>query len=219
MSIEAFKKLPQQKQNAIVKAGIHEFAEKSYGDAMTDSITAACGISKGLLLHYFGSKREFYLYCLSQALEKLVSEQNRKQGGEGKKLQTFGKQAFYKALFAAMDGKIRLCMECPDEMHFVNMASGEASVEVAERKREIIREYTLISKEKAMGTMLYVVSCLSLKEAQSERAAEALLLYVNAVINKYLLWYQETPDEFFHNACRIKEEIKEYLELMLLGVC
>ncbi|MCI5481154.1 MAG: TetR/AcrR family transcriptional regulator, partial [Lachnospiraceae bacterium] len=67
MSFEAYEKITEEKRNRILSTGIKEFSGKSYKDVSTDHITKACGISKGLLFHYFGSKREFYFYCLEKA--------------------------------------------------------------------------------------------------------------------------------------------------------
>lgn len=67
MSIDSFEKISDEKKAVIIQSGIAEFSKKSYMDASTDEITINCGISKGLLFHYFGNKKNFYLYCLEQA--------------------------------------------------------------------------------------------------------------------------------------------------------
>ena len=69
MSFESFEKLPGEKKDKILSAGIREFSQKSYNDAGTDRITEQCQISKGILFHYFGSKKKFYLYCLEKSME------------------------------------------------------------------------------------------------------------------------------------------------------
>ena len=61
--LESFEKLPIEKQESIINAGLSEFSSKTYTEASTDLIVATCDISKGLLFYYFGSKRNFYLYC------------------------------------------------------------------------------------------------------------------------------------------------------------
>ena len=53
----------------------------------------------------------------------------------------------------------------------------------------------------------------------AQLAAEGLQLYINAVLNRYLLEYQKTPDEFFQNSEKIRDEMKAYLNLMLYGIC
>ena len=52
-----------------------------------------------------------------------------------------------------------------------------------------------------------------------ELTADGLQLYINAVLNKYLLEYQQTPDLFFDNSEKIREEMKKYMDLMLYGIC
>ena len=208
MAIETFEKLPKDKQQTILAAGIRIFATKSYAEAKTETITKECGISKGLLFHYFGSKREFYLYCLGKALEQLLS-QTQKPAGD----------SFYDILFSFMDAKIRLCVEYVDEMHFVNMASRESASEVEEGKQKLIGMYSLKVREESIGCMATAVGTLPLKENASQQTAEAFTLYTNAVMNKYLLRYQKEPDEFFKNISMVKEEMKQYLDMMLYGIC
>ena len=64
MSRETFEKLPADRKELILSTGIRMFSLSPYSEVSTDSITRTCGISKGMLFQYFGSKRSFYLYCL-----------------------------------------------------------------------------------------------------------------------------------------------------------
>ncbi len=59
MRLEKFQQQNIIKQNSIIDAGVEEFSQKAYSDANTDKIVQNCGISKGLLFHYFGSKKIF----------------------------------------------------------------------------------------------------------------------------------------------------------------
>jgi AcrR family transcriptional regulator len=49
-----------EKRDRIVNAAIEEFAAFPYEKASTNHIVEQAGISKGLLFHYFGSKKELY---------------------------------------------------------------------------------------------------------------------------------------------------------------
>lgn len=207
MSYGSYEKLPEAKKLAILESGIAEFSHKSYADASTDKITKNCGISKGLLFHYFGSKKEFYLFCLAQSLEKLVAATPEPQLND-----------FFGIIFSVMDEKIRLCLEYPNEMRLVNMASREASVEVTDGKNKIFTDYLANTTAESSRVMARAVGALSLKTPGETKAIEALTLYVNSIINKYLLMYRDKPDEFFKKADVIKEEMKEDINLMLYGV-
>lgn len=45
----------------LLEFGKHFFASHAYDDVSMDEVAAAAGVSKGLLFHYFTSKREFYV--------------------------------------------------------------------------------------------------------------------------------------------------------------
>lgn len=210
MSIEAFEKLTEEKKNRIISTGIKQFSQKSYKDVSTDTITKECGISKGILFHYFGSKKEYYFYCLNYALCKLTAKTERIENAED----------FYDILFSSMDKKLSLCMACSDEMHMVNMASRDASIEIAERKMEIIQKYMMQVRLESGMTLKKALQTLKFKDSENmEKTLEGLSIYINAILNKYLLQYQETPDAFFKNSDKIKAEMKIYFDFMLFGIC
>lgn len=209
MSIDTFEKLPGEKREAIISAGIREFSRKTYTDASTDTVTSSCGISKGILFHYFGSKRNYYLYCLDRAMERLTPENGEAEGED-----------FYGIIFGAMERKFSVCRRFSDETRMVNMASRDASREIAEGKAELMGRYASRIREESMGILLRAVGTLKLRDpGRRKLITEGLFLYVNALINRYLLMYLQQPDMFFENASKVKKEMREYLDLMLCGIC
>lgn len=209
MSLETFKKLPRDKQDLILATGIHAFSRNSYTDVSTDTITRACKISKGILFHYFGSKKGFYLYCLETAMERLTEQTEPPEGTD-----------FYEILFAAMNRKLSVCVQHPDEMHMVNMASRDASSEITRQKAEILQKYMAAVQRESAQTLNRAVAALPFsQQCDRRKTAEGLHIYINALLNKYLLQYQQTPDLFFRNSETIKGELKEYLDMMLYGIC
>ncbi len=208
MSIEAFERLVEEKKAAIITAGVREFAKKSFSDASTDVITAGCGISKGLLFHYFGSKRAFYLYCLETALKRLVTKTPLPHASN-----------FYTILFGVLDDKFRLCREYPEETQFVNMASRDACSEVISERRGVFAKYMEVTSAASDEFMARAVAMLPLKNPEDPSAGKALRLYVNTLINRYLILYRETPDVFFQNADVVKAELKRDIDFMLHGIC
>ncbi|UJR82456.1 TetR/AcrR family transcriptional regulator [Sandaracinus amylolyticus] len=60
-----------ERRAQLLELGARLFAERSYDDVSIDDIAEAAGISKGLLYHYFGSKRAFYVATVRQAAEQL----------------------------------------------------------------------------------------------------------------------------------------------------
>ena len=210
MAFEAFEKLSDDKKELILSAGMKEFSQKPYKEASTDSITKACGISKGLLFHYFGSKKAFYFYCLESAMEKLTAQAQSKEEVND----------FYDILFSSMDQKFALCIHYYDEMHMVNMASRDAATEIVQQKAEMMQKYAIQIKMKSAETIWRALQTLNFKHDENlQMTVEGISLYINAVLNKYLIQYQTTPDAFFQNRDAIKSEMKQYLDMMLFGIC
>ena len=210
MAFEAFEKLSDDKKELILSAGMKEFSQKPYKEASTDSITKACGISKGLLFHYFGSKKEFYFFCLERAMEKLTAQAQSKEEAND----------FYDILFSSMDQKFALCIHYYDEMHMVNMASRDAATEIVQQKAEMMQKYAIQIKMKSAETIRRALQTLNFKHDENlQMTVEGISLYINAVLNKYLIQYQTTPDAFFQNRDAIKSEMKQYLDMMLFGIC
>ncbi len=60
-----------EKRDRIINAAIEEFANAPYEKASTNNIVNKAGISKGLLFHYFGSKKELYEALIGFVLHTL----------------------------------------------------------------------------------------------------------------------------------------------------
>jgi len=205
--LDLFEKLPIEKQEIILNAGLTEFSTKPYAEANTDNITSACGISKGLLFYYFGSKKNFYLYCLSHSLNQLTAFVPEPTGTD-----------FYDILFSSMDAKVQLCLTYPLQTKLINMASRECAKDIMAQKNALILEYTLKVKKHSSKLLAAALSTLQLKEPNNPYVIDGLSLYISSVINRYLLIYQEKPEAFFNQAEAIKEELHCYIDLMLNGI-
>lgn len=204
----SFEQLPVAKLCAIVKAGIEEFSAHTYADANTDHITANSGISKGLLYHYFGTKKKFYLYCLKYALDILTKTDMSLPVGD-----------FYEILFTSMEQKMRQCAEYSAETKLLNMAAREFSREVKVEKDAIFGQYVAQIQSRSEHVISAAVATLKLQTADEQLAINGLKLYTNALVNRYLLQYQNTPEIFFSHRDTIAQELKSHIDLMLYGIC
>lgn len=62
-------KMDGMRHRRIIGAAMSEFASRGYEDANTDRIARNAGVSKGLVFHYFGTKRELFLSVFDHAME------------------------------------------------------------------------------------------------------------------------------------------------------
>jgi len=59
------------RKEQLLRLGLELFGSRSYDEVSIDDIAAAAGISKGLLYHYFPTKRTFYVEALRVAATEL----------------------------------------------------------------------------------------------------------------------------------------------------
>ena len=208
MRFELFEKLPKDKRERILSTGIRAFSEKPYREVSTDAITRECRISKGILFHYFGSKKAFYLYCLAQAMSRLTEKTEEAEGG-----------TFYEILFSEMERKTEQCRKYRDEMRMVNMAGRDASLEIQEEKNAVFRNYAALMHAESFRVIERALKTMNLNFAGDQKIlTEGMYLYVHALISRYLKQYQSDPDAFFAKENSIRKEMKQYLDLFLYGI-
>src|SRR5687768_17791719 len=61
-----------ERRKQLVELGLEWFGAKAYDEVSIDDIAEAAGISKGLLYHYFPTKRAFYTACVGEAAAQLL---------------------------------------------------------------------------------------------------------------------------------------------------
>lgn len=65
------KKLTEEKQEEVLRAGISEFAERGFYHAGMSGIARRAGISVGVLYKYYTDKKEFFRACLKKCMGDL----------------------------------------------------------------------------------------------------------------------------------------------------
>lgn len=65
--------MESDKRERVLNAAMSEFS-KGYKHASTDAIVRKAGISKGLLFHYFGTKKDLLMFLFKYAMEVILSE-------------------------------------------------------------------------------------------------------------------------------------------------
>jgi AcrR family transcriptional regulator len=60
-----------ERRAQLLERGLELFSSRSYDEISIDDIAAAAGVSKGLLYHYFPTKRDFYVATVRGATEEM----------------------------------------------------------------------------------------------------------------------------------------------------
>lgn len=71
------------RRQQLLELGLELFASQTYDGLSIDEIARRAGISKGLLYHYFPSKRAFYIAAVTAAADQLLEETDIDKHGAG----------------------------------------------------------------------------------------------------------------------------------------
>ena len=210
MSIETFLNLSEDKKINIIKSGLMEFSSKNYQDGNTDVVIKSCGISKGSLYHYFGSKKGFYLYLLEHSISVALDKEIGKPSDD---------MNFYDILFHSLSEKFRLYRSNPLDFLFINTAAKEQCLEVFSENQRLLSDSMKKAQFNTYDTLQTAISRLSMKKnVDTSLLLRGLYMYVNAIITGYLKLYNDNPDAFFEDIETIKNETKVYIDMFLYGV-
>lgn len=72
-AVRRVRMVPADRRTQLVALALERFSGRAYEDVSIDDIADAAGISKGLLYHYFPTKRDFYVAALDKAASELVA--------------------------------------------------------------------------------------------------------------------------------------------------
>ena len=119
---EKFFSLPLERQHGMMDAAIHVFAQCAYKRASMEAIAARAGVSKALLFHYFGSKKELHQFVYAYATKLVIRQMSE--------LHDYEETDFFRILIDAQMAKIRILGQHPDLMNFLTKAYFEENAQV-----------------------------------------------------------------------------------------
>ncbi|MFJ5759504.1 TetR/AcrR family transcriptional regulator [Neobacillus sp. NPDC093182] len=128
-----FLSLDTEKQDRIINAAIKEFAQKGYDSASTNEIVKEAGISKGLLFHYFQSKKQLFFFLFDYCYNLVADEFYKKVD--------LTERDFFKRIRQSVLIKMDLQTKYPEILTFIQEAFMQDSPEIKDefdkKKREL----------------------------------------------------------------------------------
>lgn len=88
---------PDERQEQLLQFGHEFFAEHAFDAVSMDDIAEMAGISKGLLYHYFGGRRGFYLATVRHAVDGVLQAMSQAATDRGDLAAIFGAFVDYAA--------------------------------------------------------------------------------------------------------------------------
>ncbi|MBB6454062.1 AcrR family transcriptional regulator [Salirhabdus euzebyi] len=214
----AFEKLAEEKQQVILKVCIEEFAKNGYEKTTTEMITKRAGISKGLIFHYFGSKKNLFLYIVKYVYE-LLADANEKEFLEGSSSTEFFERV--KDLFII---KSKLSSQYFYENQFILNTFFHPPVALKEEINKLYTEH--LKTYKSIDALQKVFKKELINEERlregitPNRVLRMTMFIVEQLTNKFILTLTKQEKIEFHvkDLEPIITELEDYLEIVKLGV-
>jgi len=200
--------LPEEKKKRIIDACMEEFARNGYDKASTNNIVKKAGISKGAIFHYFGNKKNLYLYILDYVISYMTKRLYDIIG-------TPSADVFERIMNTGL-AKIRLVYEEPLMYEIFYMAFISTPEEL---KEEIQKRYNKIYAENVPAFIENIDMSRFRKDINPAKALETIMLFIDALSNKYINIYRnKSANEVLMEMDKLVEEYKEYFEILKRGL-
>lgn len=205
---ERIEALPEDKRRSILSASLAEFAEYGYTGASTNRIVKAAGISKGLLFHYFGSKKGLFLFVLDHTIKYLLGKVNEYAAAlSGDFFERMGQYAMIKT---------RLGIEEPEMYRmlydvFLNLPS--------DIKDELMEHYGAILSDQRKA-FVSIIDKEKLREGVTPEAAVNLIVdFLDGYYKRNIDYYKTmTPEELLKYIEEMRKDLMGYLEIIKKGI-
>jgi AcrR family transcriptional regulator len=205
----AFEKLPENKRELILKVCIEEFAKTGYEKTSTDTITSRAGISKGILFHYFKSKKNLYFYII-QYITKLLGD---KVMEETNKVTT---DDFFDRIKEVVLIKLKVQHQYLTETQLATAAILHPPIELKEEIGQLYQEYVEIYKESYLAKLLD--GSLLQGDASPEKVMNLTMLALENVSKKYTELFESKQLDYLDILEQMMPEIDEYIDIIKYGV-
>lgn len=204
---ESFENLSDEKRNRIIEASMKEFSEKGYMRASTNEIVKNAGISKGLLFHYFKSKKNLFLYLFDRIVDEFVA-------------------AFYEFIDDSSSDifdrlmswtivKFRLYYRKPLEYRFLTVSIYDSPEEI---KEDILKRYEGINREVLEKFMENLDLSSFRKDVDINRALSFIMTSIEAIGNNYIKMYNHDIDKLVADKDKIIDDLKSCINILKYGI-
>jgi len=194
--LEHFLHLPEEKRNKIIGAALCLFGKNGYKKTSAADIASAAGISKPMVFHYFGSKKNLYLYLLEVCGNVMAS-------GVMSRLDK-DETDFFRRIRLASEIKVSLLGEHPGLQAFMESMFYETDPEVEPEIRNVMARR---SEEYDLRKFFEGVDYSRFKKGVSPALVTKLLVYFSEGC------VRETPQGEDLDIDALMKEFDECLEL------
>lgn len=164
---EKFHSLSAEKQTIILNGALKQFAIMGYRKASTQDIASECGISKALLFHYFGSKKDLFAYIYDHSFSLFIKRLSAFKYREGEDL--------FEMILRSNIIRLELFKEYPYLYKFLYRSYFEEDPDI----RDIVKDKNIAQINEAMPAVIEHMDKSRLKKGIAPEKALQLILWVS----------------------------------------
>lgn len=213
---EVFERQPEEKKKLIIRVTIEEFVEHGYDRASTDVIVNRAGISKGLLFHYFKSKKNLYLYVVHYA-KQLLAEKTMEAVNE------IRCNDFFERIKQIVLTKQQIFMKYPCETQLVIDAVANPSKAVKKEMEQLLAKHYETYAEDFQLQHIFLKDLLQKETLRDDVCVETVvrmtMLIVEQLSNKYMQLYKRKQYDPIRQGDLLVRELEEYVNIIKYGIC
>lgn len=196
---DKFFDLKKEKQDRIINGALKVFALNGYKKASTDEMVKEAGISKGLLFHYFESKKGVYVFVCRYAAKYLAMELSRAVAIQ--------ETDFFELQKQMELAKMRIMKHYPYMQYFLNQAFLETDEE-AVKATETEMDYA----SKALQQIYEKADLSAFKETVAPSMVLKMTLFaLNGLMSDYIKKEPFMPEALYRESTAYLDMLKENL--------
>ncbi|WP_320938664.1 TetR/AcrR family transcriptional regulator [Lysinibacillus capsici] len=199
---QAFMNLTEEKRQAIINAALKEFSINNYATASTNRIVSNASISKGILFHYFGSKKNLYLFLYDYTTTIFSEALNRQID--------LAESDIFKRYEQIMKIKVDLMKQYHALFDFLKKAYDETSSEV----RDELNHYNAAFQKNAYATAFEGIDTSLFREnLDIKKAIDTIQWVTDGISHRYeerLKAHADNQELFNELIEQCMEEASEY---------
>lgn len=191
--------MSEEKRTALLTAAMAEFAQNGYKKTSTDAIISRAGISKGLLFHYFGTKKDLYIYLYEYANRIVMKEYNDKIDYDSKDI--------FARLRSMILLKFKLIEAFPAVLDFISSAYFEKDSAVV----EVISQDSKKLYQEASGKLLEGIDLSLFKPGIDHKIAIQIILFTIKGYSEAQASSEKKTKDYSSQINHYIHEIDEYI--------
>jgi len=191
--------LEPRRRNAIINAGLKEFAAKGFNEASTNVIAKESGISKGLMFHYVNSKKDLFLFLYDYCTDLINKEYFA--------LMNFKEKDIFERLRQSYLLQLELLQKHPWIFEFNKITSLTTSDEINKELEERLKEKQSLCYE----TMFSLIDESKFREDLDLEKSKQLIFWANIGFTNQILEDIRDSEIIDLNYDRILAELDGYL--------